>query len=139
MRLDEISALEVVLTAACNLRCSYCYQTEKKARSMEWSTLRAGLDRLMSSKARDVSVLFIGGEPLLEFGLIQRAVRYLETLRQADRHIRKTVITNGTLLQDEHLAFFATHDFRLQLSFDGIEAAQDIRAPGTFKRLDALV
>ena len=61
MHLDRISALELILTAGCNLRCSYCYQTDKQERSMEWSTLRSAADRLLASSAREVPGLFIGG------------------------------------------------------------------------------
>jgi len=139
MRLEQISALELILTAACNLRCSYCYQTNKNARSMQWPAMRAGLDLLLASTATNVSVLFIGGEPLLEFRLIERAVTYLDKMRRPNMRIRYTVITNGTLLGDEHAAFFASHDFELQISFDGVTDAQDLRGPGTFTDLDTLV
>jgi sulfatase maturation enzyme AslB (radical SAM superfamily) len=139
MHLNRISTLEVVLTSQCNLRCGYCYQTAKKSRSMDWSTLRAGLDRLLASTARSVTVAFIGGEPLLEFPLIERAVAYLNEMRRPDLQVHLSVITNGTLLNDVHGEFFAANDFELQLSFDGVPEAQDLRGRGTFHQLDRLV
>ena len=134
-----ITHLDVVLTAGCNLRCSYCYQNDKKARRMDWDTLRASADLVLASERDEVSLLFIGGEPLLEFPLIERAVAYIEERRAPPQKIKYQVITNGTLLTDEHVDFFADHDFEVQLSFDGVEPAQDLRGRGTFARLDALL
>lgn len=133
---EDLSKLDVVLTAACNLRCSYCYQNDKKARRMEWDTLQASADLLLRSRRAEVSLLFIGGEPLLEFALMRRAVEYVNTHRRPGQRVRFQTVTNGTLLRDEHAEFFAAHDFEVQLSFDGVEAAQALRGPGTFQTLD---
>jgi radical SAM protein with 4Fe4S-binding SPASM domain len=135
----NIRSLEVVLTAGCNLRCSYCYQNDKKARSMQWDTLRASLDLLFHSHRQDVQVLFIGGEPLLEFPLMKLAVAYADEMRPQGMAISYTIITNGTLLEAEHADFFAAHDFEVQLSFDGVRTVQDLRGRGTFDILDRLL
>ena len=135
----EITQLDVILTAGCNLRCSYCYQNDKKARRMKWDTLRASADLVLASQRPQVGLLFVGGEPLLEFPLIQRAVEYIEERRTASQRIQYQVITNGTLLVDDHLDFFADHGFEVQLSFDGVEPAQQLRGRGTFATLDALL
>ena len=135
----EISKLDVVLTAGCNLRCSYCYQNDKKARSIAWETLRASADLVLGSKRPSVKMLFIGGEPLLEFPLMQRAVAYIEERRRPDQQIKYQIVTNGTLLGDEPLAFFADHDFDVQLSFDGVPGAQAFRSRDSFEVLDRLL
>ena len=106
---------------------------------MDRDTLRASADLVLASERDEVSLLFIGGEPLLEFPLIERAVAYIEERRAPPQKIKYQVITNGTLLTDEHVDFFADHDFEVQLSFDGVEPAQDLRGRGTFARLDALL
>jgi sulfatase maturation enzyme AslB (radical SAM superfamily) len=134
-----IKTLEVLLTASCNLRCSYCYQNAKQNRRMEWDTLRTGLDVVLRSEPRDVSVLFIGGEPLLEMPLLRRAVAYVAEQRPADKVVEYTISTNGLLLDDDGVAFLAEHRFETQLSFDGVEAAQDERGRGTHAKLDALL
>ena len=134
-----IKTLDVVLTAGCNLRCSYCYQNEKKSRRMDWDTLRASADLLLQSRERDVRLLFVGGEPLLEFPLIQRAVAYVEERRPPALTVHYDLITNGTLLGEEEATFLADHEFEVQLSFDGVPAAQDVRGKGTFAILDRLL
>jgi sulfatase maturation enzyme AslB (radical SAM superfamily) len=135
----QVNKVDVVLTAGCNLRCSYCYQNDKKARRMKWETLRASADLVLASGRPEVSLLFVGGEPLLEFDLIRQAVEYVEARRQPGRRIRYELITNGVLVRDEHIDFFVDHDFEVQLSFDGIAPAQDLRGRGTFEVLDRLL
>lgn len=131
-----LQRIDVVLTAGCNLRCGYCYQNDKKARSMDWETLRASADLLLASRQPEVRMLFIGGEPLLEFPLIRRAVDYIETARPRRLTVRYNIVTNGTLLREEQAAFLARHAFDVQLSFDGVAPAQDVRGAGTFAVLD---
>src|SRR5688572_17256335 len=116
---NDLRALQLILTAGCNLRCAYCYQSDKKNRRIEWEIVRAALDRLLASRHAKVKVLFIGGEPLLEFPMIERAVAYLEQHRRRGTTIRYATITNGVLLGDQHLQFFVDHDFHVQVSFDG--------------------
>jgi sulfatase maturation enzyme AslB (radical SAM superfamily) len=134
-----IKSLSVILTAGCNLRCGYCYQNTKNARRMEWETLRASADLVLASRQRDVRLLFIGGEPLLEFPMIRRAVAYVEERRPPTLRVHYNMITNGILLGEEQAAFLAEHDFEVQLSFDGVPAAQDLRGKGTFAVLDRLL
>jgi sulfatase maturation enzyme AslB (radical SAM superfamily) len=136
---EDISKLDVVLTAGCNLRCSYCYQNDKKPRRMDWETLRASADLLLRSRRPEVKILFIGGEPLLEFPLMRRAVDYIDANRRPGQRVSFQTITNGTLLRDEHAEFFAEHQFEVQLSFDGVEAAQALRGAGTFETLDRVL
>lgn len=136
---DGIKSLDVILTAGCNLRCSYCYQNDKKARRMDWETLRASMDLLLRSRQPEVRLSFIGGEPLLEFPLIRRAVAYVEEARPPGTRVAYDIITNGTLLGEEQAAFLVEHDFTVQLSFDGVPAAQEFRGRGTFGVLDRLL
>lgn len=130
---------EVVLTSRCNLACGYCYQNAKRAGRMEWETLRAAVDLLLASQQPQVRLLLYGGEPLLELPLIRRAVEYAEGQRPAGKEIRFVLITNGTLLDAQTAAFLEARRFKVQLSFDGVPAAQQVRGAGTFALLDALL
>jgi sulfatase maturation enzyme AslB (radical SAM superfamily) len=136
---EKIQAVEVVLTADCNLRCAYCYQNAKRPRSLSWDTLRGALDLLLRSRCPEVEVLFLGGEPLLQFPLICKAAAYVEATRPRNKAVCYTLITNGLLLGEEQACFLARHRIDVQLSFDGVPTAQDLRAPGTFEALDRLL
>lgn len=135
----DLRSLQLVLTAGCNLRCSYCYENDKKNRSMNWEVARVALDRLLASPRSDVEILFIGGEPLLEFPTIERAVRYLIEHKRPDMTISHSIITNGLLLGEREAQFLVDHDFSVKLSFDGVAPAQRLRGENTFARLDGLL
>jgi sulfatase maturation enzyme AslB (radical SAM superfamily) len=135
----DVQALQLVLTAQCNLRCSYCYQTDKKNRQMDWSIARAAIDRLLASRRSEVEVLFIGGEPLSEFSTIVRSVEYIAERKRPEMSIRFAVVTNGLLLGETETEFFVKNGFHLQLSFDGVPGAQRLRGEHTFDKLDALL
>jgi sulfatase maturation enzyme AslB (radical SAM superfamily) len=135
----KVSSVFLILTAQCNFRCSYCYQTAKKSLSMKWKTLRTAIDLAFDSTPAELKLLFIGGEPLLEWPKIRKAVEYAERNAPPGKHVGYTISTNGFLINDEVAAFLDEHKFELQLSFDGIAKAQDSRREGTFAALDRLL
>lgn len=132
-------SLSVVVSADCNLRCSYCYQDRKQPIRMPWPTMARAVDLLGSSPRKRSDVTFLGGEPLLGYPLIVRAVRRLGRRFPAARRPDYAITTNGLLLTPRRLAFLERHGFDIQLSFDGVAEAQDLRAPGTFAALDRLL
>jgi sulfatase maturation enzyme AslB (radical SAM superfamily) len=134
-----IRSLTVILSSDCNLRCSYCFQNAKHPGRMSWPVLRRALALLLASSRRRVSAAFTGGEPLLEFGLLRRATGYLEAHAPARQSVSLYLATNGMLLSPFMARYLATHEFRVQLSFDGVPEAQHMRGKGTWRRLDALL
>jgi len=132
-------ALNAVVTTACNLDCTYCYQNVRNGSGMDWGTLRTALHVLLQSEERQASVNFYGGEPLLSFPLIKKAVQYLEAEKPAGKGVDFSISTNGLLLDGEGARFLACHGFETQISFDGIAEAQERRATGTFEKLDRLL
>lgn len=135
-----VRALTVVLTTGCNLACAYCFQNARHPRrSLTWPTLRAALDALLASEHDEVEVAFTGGEPLLEFRLIERAVAYVTDRQRADQTVRYRLFTNGMLLGGRPAAFLAAHHVKTQLSFDGVAAAQALRGEKSFGVLDPLL
>ena len=68
---------------------------------------------------------FYGGEPLLNFSLIDKVVSFLENKNTKPRkRAVYTITTNGSLLTEEIIQFLNRHRFLVTLSFDGL--AQDI-------------
>jgi sulfatase maturation enzyme AslB (radical SAM superfamily) len=137
--LGRVGSMDVVLTAGCNLRCTYCYENSKQDRRMDWSTLKGSIDLLLRSRRDSVNLTFYGGEPLLQFDLLVRAVEYIRSRRLRRPAVRYSMITNGTLLRGEVADFVAAHRIRTQISFDGVREAQDLRGRGTFRRLDGVL
>ena len=104
-------SLGLVVSADCNLRCAYCYQDRKQPRQMSWATMARALDLLASSTRRRADVTFLGGEPLLGYPLIVRAVRRLGRRFPARRRPDCVIATNGLLLTPRRLAFLERHRF----------------------------
>ena len=56
-----------------------------------------------------MNIGFYGGEPLLEFPLLKKAVEYSEQQFEGKK-LTFNITTNGTLLNDEMIYFFQEHD-----------------------------
>lgn len=136
---ERITTLELILTASCNLACGYCYQNAKQKKSMDVATLERALDLILGSREPRITILFIGGEALLELPLLRHGVEYVEARRERGRSVDYQISTNGLLLDAETARFLAKNRFRTQLSHDGVPAAQAVRGEGTHARLDALL
>jgi sulfatase maturation enzyme AslB (radical SAM superfamily) len=126
-----------LLASNCTAR-AYCYQQPGGSLLMPWEALRAALDVLLSSSSSSVVVEFSGGEPLLAFPLIERAVRHVERTRGA-RDVHYELTTNGTLLDPARLEFLDAHDFVVNLSYHPVPGERDRRNQAVFRRLDGLL
>ncbi len=106
---------------------------------MPWAVLKAAIERLATSEAGDRTLALTGGEPLLEWPLVRRAIQYAQELSSNGKGLRLALTTNGLLLDDGKARFLADHDVDVQISFDGVREAHEMRAPGTFDVLDRLL
>jgi uncharacterized protein len=134
----RIHSLAVIITGDCNLGCRYCYLRKKPRVPADWPAVRGALDALLPLVADDLSISFTGGEPLMALPLIRGIVSYVKRARR-ERRLECTLFTNGTLLESATLRFLERHRFTVNLSFDGVPAAQHLRGAGTFHRLDSLL
>ena len=119
------------LTHDCTLRCPYCYAGEKRRKAMPWETAKAAIDRTIAWQLahypeKDYVLGFFGGEPLLEWDLLQRADAYAEdTARAAGLRFGRTVTTNLTLLDREKADWLRARRYKIGLSIDGSPAMHD--------------
>jgi sulfatase maturation enzyme AslB (radical SAM superfamily) len=134
-----IDRLLLVLTNRCNLRCAYCFQGTPGNMHMSWDCLCAGIELALKAAAPEIEITFSGGEPLLEFEHVRKAVAHITERSTLQTRIRYWMSTNGLLLTREIADFLQEHKFNIQLSFDGIAAAQDYRGTCTFEILDRLL
>ena len=135
----NIDTIQLILTAQCNSRCSYCYQTAKKSLRMERDVLQCALELAEASPSRKLWLVFLGGEPLLEFASIREAVALAEQEIAPEKSYQYKISTNGLLIDESIAAFLDEHRFEVHLSFDGIREAQDYRTEGTFPVIDRLI
>jgi uncharacterized protein len=120
----------LVLTHDCNLGCDYCFAGEKRRQTMCDDVLWKSLDLAFSDGSERVELSFFGGEPLLEWELLVRAVQLAEA-RAADtgRTLVLGVTTNGTLLDAARVQFLVEHAVHVGLSIDGTRAAHEATRP----------
>lgn len=127
-KFPPIRQLELILTQNCNLKCDYCFVDEQSEKIMSMESGKETIDFLlnMSGNMESVNVSFFGGEPLLAFRLIKDLVLYGENAaRKMNKKIRWRMTTNGTLLNEESIAFFHDHHVVYLLSIDGDKNTQD--------------
>lgn len=123
--LREPTALHLfVVTLRCEHSCPYCQvsrsNVDKTRFDMGEDTAMRALNIAFSAPPKRLKLEFQGGEPLLNFPLIEKIVLAAE--EQAPRR-RKTVefviATNLALLTDEILSFCKQHGVLLSTSLDG--------------------
>lgn len=112
-----------MVTEACNFSCRYCSQ-RRSSRVLPIATARKAVESFVPAAAESLTVIFGGGEPLLEFPLIRAVVPHARSLAdRAGKTVRFSITTNGWLLTKPMMEFFREYDFSVILSFDG--TAQD--------------
>lgn len=122
----ELSPMGVTLMIVqeCNLRCTYCYgdggEYQDKGK-MSLEVAQKSIDFLVANtKNKDLLVCFLGGEPMMNFPLIQDVVTYCEQYeKKTSFHFRYTITTNGTIWNDDVEKFFREKKFTVQISVDG--------------------
>ena len=123
------------LTQSCNLKCVYCYGDGGEygtGGSMEEKTAFQAVDWLLeqAGKIKKIRIGFFGGEPFLKFPLMKAVVEYAEKrVQEMGKNIGFHATTNGTLLDDEKIAFIKEHQLSVMISFDGPKEIQDAQRP----------
>lgn len=131
-----VKALCLHVSHDCNLRCRYCFadcgEFHRTRSLMSAEVGRRALDFLIehSGKIKNLEVDFFGGEPLLNFDAVREITRYGRELEQKhNKTIRFTMTTNGTLLDDENIAFLNEQMHNIVLSIDGRPETNDALRP----------
>lgn len=116
----------LIFTESCNLGCTYCYASSlpTKSKSLPRELVRSAVDLVCenaaASDAKLASFRFIGGgEPTVEWGLLEYATNYIEKRckkTEVNQFIR--LITNGTLLNPKRVDWLARNIDFITLSFD---------------------
>ena len=128
---DFLTVMDMDLTVACNLRCTYCFK-EKWNEKMEDSVAFDAIVWFLyaSGPVKDLSVNFLGGEPLIRFPLIQRIVPFARRRAwQMGKNIHFSATTNGTLVTDKVVEFWRKWGMGFHTSIDGTPEVQDVNRP----------
>jgi len=121
----NINKIKLAITIDCNLQCNYCF-VKKAKRKMNLNTAKRAVDLLIQSEGRDKLLSIYGGEPLLNFEIIERISPYaFSQAKRLNKNLIISICSNSTLLTEKHLAFFKKYNIRLIISMVGDKISHD--------------
>lgn len=129
--LFEGTTLHIVTpTLRCNHKCIYCYASSKPLKErkydMDRKTAKAVVDFIFQCPAKGISIEFQGGEPLLNFSIVQFIVDYGKKLsKKKKKNVNFRLVTNLTLMDEEKLKYFIKNNVYLNSSLDGPKEVHD--------------
>lgn len=144
---SSILHLTILTTLDCNLRCSYCFESdvlqpvklglEKIEQMLPWIN-----EQLQACNPRTVLLTFFGGEPLLNWEAIELLSREISALTHSrGTDVEFQLITNGVLLDEKHVNFLTSYgQTQIKVTLDGDEPAHNSKRPlsdgrGTFQTI----
>lgn len=119
-------ALTILPTRGCNFGCIYCYETDRQPVMMNEDTEKALVRFVKASpNLKRLSVVWYGGEPLLNFNSIKRLS---EAFVAMDIEYAAKMVTNGYLLTKDIASQLSGLKIRnIQITLDGPEHIHDQR------------
>lgn len=127
----------LVLTDDCNLRCLYCFEKKDDRVSHTFSymsseTVKRSLDLFVrwasKSKSQNKTVIFYGGEPLLNKEAFCAALKYISVLKKREllpEKLEVSIVTNGTVLDRNTANLMRDNNVFVGLSIDGMPKTHD--------------
>lgn len=156
-----IDYLELIMSEACNFRCTYCIhfnnlETSDRINSpkkfMRYDTAKETVDRyleILRGHGKHVAEInFGGGEPLLAWPVIKQALEYCCTAYGSEFDFRFSINTNASLVTQDVAETLKEYCVEIASSLDGLREGNDrVRLTksggGTFSQImrgfDALV
>ncbi len=126
-----LDTLSLILTDQCNLKCKYCYEGSSSIspKYMSFETALKAVDILLDEARADgkrKSINFFGGEPLLNFKVIEKIVTViLESREKENLDIDLSITTNFILMTDRMFDLIDKADITLLVSMDGNKKKHD--------------
>ena len=130
----ELKRMELFVAQNCNMGCIYCYGSDgsyHQQSMMTAQTARKAIDWFYSccEKSEESTIIFFGGEPMMNFPLIRESIAYAESLFGGGK-LSYGIATNMTLMTDAHLDFFAgIPKMHFLVSIDGPKDVQNRQRP----------
>jgi His-Xaa-Ser system radical SAM maturase HxsB len=134
-RLADFTALHIfVVTLRCEHACRYCQvsrqNSDKHQFDMTDETAQRALATTFMSPAQSIKIEFQGGEPLLNFGLVESVVQQALAINEShDKDLSFVIASNLALLDDNVIRFCLTHGVSLSASLDGPEDLHNRNRP----------
>lgn len=119
------------LGVACNLSCTYCYQTPLRDAGNIGNDTPYDMDKMLGALEKEGAAFTVfGGEPLL---VPLRDLRKIFAWGYA-RYKSNGIQTNGVLITQEHIEVFKEYNVHVGFSLDGPDELNDSRWAGTLEK-----
>lgn len=142
--LENHKKIMLIITEACNLNCTYCYEKNKGPSTMDFATAKKILDDSYKNMSGYESMVIElhGGEPFLNFKLMREIDEYV--MNEYNQYpVLFRCITNGTLVHGEIQEWLKERKdrYEVMLSIDGNKTAHDLNrmfadGRGSFDEID---
>lgn len=120
------------VSAVCNLNCDYCFYLEKGKlypgnKVMSEETLEELISQMSDQTGKEYSITWQGGEPCMAgLDFFQKAIDLqIQSGKKNPKLIGNSLQTNGTLLNDDWIAFLKKYNFLVGYSLDGPKSYHD--------------
>lgn len=138
-KLENIQCLELSVCETCNYKCRYCVFWRNKNMSKSFMSKDFALqvtDEFLNFVGinSDSAIYFGTGEPLLNWEVVKEVVTYV---RNKSETIKLNLMTNGSLITNEHVLFFKKYNMGVGLSIDGKRNLQNLNRPSNDSNLDS--
>lgn len=137
--MKKIKNVMLTVTEKCNLNCLYCFEGNKRFRSMKFDTAIRTIENEMNEENEYEEILFdfMGGEPFAEFELIREICEYTWSKEWNKRYLF-FASTNGTLVHGEIQKWLEQHkeDFICGISLDGLPEVHNHNRSNSYYEID---
>lgn len=131
-------SLSFVITHECNLRCVYCYESNRDNCQPNAELIKTIISQYLSKESlKEVYIDFFGGEPWLKFDLIKDVCEWTWSKSWPNKYIFFTT-TNGTMVHGKIKEWLRKHKahFWCGLSLDGRKSTHDKNRSNSFDKID---
>lgn len=127
----QLSIMYLNISTFCNLACKYCFIennpiTNNCFQKMNFATAKTAVDKFVNeinkNNVKEAQIIIYGGEPLTNFELLQKIIKYI---RKIKNDLAVTIITNGTLLREKEILFLKQNKVGIGISLDGPKEIND--------------
>ncbi len=115
----------VVVTTRCNLSCRYCQANGNYKADMDLEVAARVIKFMFDSRRPYLTLEFQGGEPLLNWDVVRFMTEKAVEWNRGIKNLNITIVTNGTLLDEEKVDFFKRYQVSVCISYDGPKVVHD--------------
>ena len=131
---EDLRNLILNITENCNFRCKYClygdaynhlFFRKHSQKKMNFNIAQKAINYFFKyCIKKNLTVTFLGGEPLLEYYLIEKIINYVN-INYSNIKVIYQICTNASLLTKDMINLFSKNNVILDISIDGPSSIHD--------------